>query len=194
MLSLKSLRRLAQQESAAREPRRILRGLSQSLGYVLTALGLYESYLIFQTASPAHVRDHGAKVRRNQAGRVGNGSRYNEQLECTCSFQKDVVSRERGWQTTDLAHTACPGLGISAGSILLGGKRLLSPPSAKGAERQSQGAWNTLPYSDFPCWTRQHGTFAITDGWGLKEKSTPFPSTQWSPPLDPLPAHLKGPT
>lgn len=33
---------------------------------------------------------------------------------------------------------------------------------------------------------------AMTDGWGLKEeKSTPFLSTQWSPPLEPMPRTSK---
>lgn len=103
--------------------------------------------------------------------------------ECTPNLQKDVLfpGSEAGKPQT-LMLLDLPGTQGFCRLYLSARETPAFHTISNGSRGGSRGTWNTLPNSDFPCWARQQGTFAITDGWDLKEKSTPFPSTQWSHP------------
>lgn len=112
----------------------IPRGLWQSLGYILMALGLLRPCVSFRAAFPAHTGDHGERGKQSGwARQVG----WEMQVNVTSNSPAHVTSTRmfcfQRMRSAEHRNACClPRTLFAAGPVFLRGKHLLSTPSAEG--------------------------------------------------------------
>ena len=152
-----------------------LRGLLQSLACTLF-WACTGPTLSFQAVLPAHVRHHGERGKKSRgAGQIGWEMEVNVSSNSNTRATSGRTFCFQGTRSAGHRNACClPRTHVFWWPDLSGRETPAFRAVSKG-NSQATGRGTALPYSDFLCWTGQHGPFAVTDGWGLREEGRSFP-------------------